>query len=354
MNVIQSLRKSVGLKSPLRRTYHVCRGFIAFALSGNPAKGMYVIGVTGTKGKTTTSTLIATALESAGKKVLLITTAQVWMAGERSENHTKMTMDSPFRLWRLVRRAKKLGVTHIVLETSSHGIYYSRNLGIRYDAVVLTNISQDHLDLHETMEHYVATKAKIFAQEPHKLCILPRDCAYFPVFAKQAGDDVITYSMSHVADYQVTDIQTSSEEMQIIIKETRNSEFITLNSHLVGIFNAENLLTAYSTLRTIGIEKKILQDAWRDFSGAPGRMERVPNTLGLTILVDYAHTEASLRSVLETIKMQNDGFIKNSDKAPLSRGVPKDEAGGLVVNESETPRSSTTPLDRGATSGDQL
>jgi UDP-N-acetylmuramyl tripeptide synthase len=143
---------------------------------------MYVIGVTGTKGKTTTSTLIATALERSGKTVCLLSTAQVWMAGEKRENQSKMTMDSPFKLWKHIREAKKMGVTHLVLETSSHGIYYFRNFGIRYNIVTLTNISQDHLDLHGTMEHYVATKARLFAPEKGKICILPLDCEYLDIF----------------------------------------------------------------------------------------------------------------------------------------------------------------------------
>jgi UDP-N-acetylmuramyl tripeptide synthase len=147
---------------------------------------MYVIGITGTKGKTTTSTLIATALEQSGRSVALLTTAQVWMSGEKSENQSKMTMDSPFRLWKAIRKAKKIGVTHLVLETSSHGIYYFRNFGIHYNAVVLTNISQDHLDLHGSMQHYAHTKSRIFKKEVGKICILPKDCEYFDMFQRQS------------------------------------------------------------------------------------------------------------------------------------------------------------------------
>lgn len=161
---------------------------------------MYIIGVTGTKGKTTTSTLIARALEESGRKTALLSTAQVWIAGEKKENQSKMTMDNPFRMWQLLKKAQKKGVTHLVLETSSHGIYYYRNFGIKYNAVLLTNISQDHLDLHKTMKHYAQTKARLFYREPGKLCILPKDCGYFPLFhaAASAGGDnknIVTYSM---------------------------------------------------------------------------------------------------------------------------------------------------------------
>lgn len=169
---------------------------------------MYVIGVTGTKGKTTTSTLIATALESSGRPVCLLSTAQVWMAGEKSENQSKMTMDSPFKLWKTIKKAKKMGVTHLVLETSSHGIYYFRNFGIKYNIVLLTNISQDHLDLHGSMDHYVKTKAQLFKKESGKICVLPRDCEYFDVFSREAGKDAVTYSMKQSAQYQTRSLKT--------------------------------------------------------------------------------------------------------------------------------------------------
>lgn len=279
MKPLAYLRHIVGLRSPLRIVYHWCRGFLAFAFSGNPAKDMYVIGVTGTKGKTTTSTLIATALEASGRPIALLSTAQVWIAGEKKENESKMTMYSPFKLWRIIKKAKKMGVTHLVLETSSHGIYYFRNMGIRYNAVVLTNISQDHLDLHGTMDHYVRTKARLFKPEIHKLCILPRDSDYFGVFWKQTGA-CITYSMKNPATYQVRALKTDAEGIDMVIKSTLPvTEEARITSGLVGVFNAENLLAAYATLRSIGIETKPIQDGWKNFTGVPGRMEPVPNTL---------------------------------------------------------------------------
>ncbi len=185
---------------------------------------MYVIGVTGTKGKTTTSTLIATALEASGRQVCLLSTAQVWMAGEKSENQSKMTMDSPFKLWKTIKKAKKMGVTHLILETSSHGIYYFRNFGIKYNIVALTNISQDHLDLHGSMDHYVRTKARLFKKEHGKICIIPRDCHYFDIFSEAAGEDALTYSMKQAATYQTRSLKTDANGIDIVIKSNTPPE----------------------------------------------------------------------------------------------------------------------------------
>lgn len=132
-----------------------------------------------------------------------------------------MTMDKPFRMWKLLREAQKKGVTHLVLETSSHGIYYFRNFGIKYNAVLLTNISQDHLDLHGSMDHYAQTKARLFKREPGKICILPKDCDYFPLFQKTASagidtQNIITYSMKDSSsDYHMKHLQGNENGIDI-------------------------------------------------------------------------------------------------------------------------------------------
>ncbi len=189
-------------------------------------------------------------------------------------------MDSPFKLWKMIKKAKKMGVTHLVLETSSHGIYYFRNFGIKYDIVVLTNISQDHLDLHGSMEHYANTKARLFRRELGKICVLPRDSEYFYLFQEKTGTDCITYSMKGGATYQIRSLISDENGIDMTIKSLIPvAEEARISSKIVGVFNAENMLAAYATLRTMGIETKPIQNGWKDFTGVPGRMEPVPNNL---------------------------------------------------------------------------
>ena len=155
-------RKLIALDSPIRILYHYLRGVIAFALSGNPAREMVVIGITGTKGKTTTSNIVAKGLLASGKKVAMFSTVNMIINGDEMENTSKMTTPSPFVVWDFIRRARDAGCDYLVMETSSHALYYDRVHGLRYDVAVLTNISQDHLDLHKTMENYVNTKLLLF------------------------------------------------------------------------------------------------------------------------------------------------------------------------------------------------
>jgi UDP-N-acetylmuramoyl-L-alanyl-D-glutamate--2,6-diaminopimelate ligase len=157
-----SLKKLIPLDSPFRITYHYFCGFLAFLLSGNPAKDMIVIGITGTKGKTTTCNLVARGLIASGKKVAMFTTVNMIIGDTEYENQLKMTTPSPFAVWDFISKARNAQCEYLVMETSSHALFYHRVHGLRYDVAVMTNISQDHLDLHRTMDNYVDTKLLLF------------------------------------------------------------------------------------------------------------------------------------------------------------------------------------------------
>lgn len=129
---------------------------------GFPSRNMTIIGVTGTNGKTTTCNIIAQTLRASGKKVFMFTTVNIMLGDQMFTNHTKMTSPDAFELQSWLKRAKDEGCEIAVIETASHGIKMHRIWGIDYDTCVLTNITQDHLDLHRTMDDYVHTKLKIF------------------------------------------------------------------------------------------------------------------------------------------------------------------------------------------------
>lgn len=306
MNFLRSL---IALDSPLRVFYHYLRGVIAFSLSGNPARDMIVIGVTGSKGKTTVTNLIARGLEHAGKRVFMFSTANYSINGQWSENNMKMTSPSPFVLQRLLKEAKEAGCEYAVIETSSHSIFYNRNYGIDYDVAVLTNISQDHLDLHRTMENYAKTKLELFKnlvnyrRKPgvKKISVINVDSDYASMFLQETIPDVMyTYGMSGNAQIRSQNIRYLKDGTDFEIKMPSNT--VSIKTKLRGGFNVSNILAAVSVLVSQRVDIPTIIDAIESVEVIPGRLEEIENTRGLSVFVDYAHTEDSLRNVLETIK----------------------------------------------------
>ncbi len=303
------LRSLISLDSPLRITYHYARGVIAFWLSGNPARDMLVIGVTGTKWKTTTTNLIARGLQKAGKRVAMFSTVNMMIDGKIEENNTKMTSPSPFYMWDFLSRAKRAGCEYAVIETSSHALYYHRVHGLRYDAAVLTNIAQDHLDLHKTMDNYVDTKLQLFRnlykngikKGIRKVGVVNIDSEYSDRFLTRdiVVDNLYTVGFSPSAQIRAENIVNTEMTTEFDVRIPSNT--FHLSSRLPGNFNISNILCAVAILMSQKIDIPTIQALIAEFACVPGRLEEVSNTRGAKIYVDYAHTEDSLRSVLSTL-----------------------------------------------------
>ncbi len=309
-------RSLVALDSPIRVFYHYLRGAIAFRLYWNPARDMIVIGITGSKWKTTVTNLVARGLEHAGKKVFMFSTANYSINGQWSENNMKMTSPSPFVLQRLLLEAKKAGCEYAVIETSSHSIFYNRNYGIDYDVAVLTNISQDHLDLHKTMDNYAATKLQLFTnlvtyrRKPwvKKVTVINIDSDYASMFLSEPTPDTMySYGMAANAQIRPQNIHYLKHGTEFEIKMPSN--IVAIKTKLRGKFNVSNILAAVSVLISQKIDIPTIVAAIESVEVIPGRLEEIENNRGLTIFVDYAHTEDSLRNVLETLK-QMEGIGK--------------------------------------------
>lgn len=308
--MLQYLKKIIALDSPIRTTYHYARGILAYLLSGNPAEGMIVIGVTGTKWKTTTTNIIAEWLQKAGKKVAMFSTVNMMIDGKMMDNNLKMTSPGPFVLWRFLRDAKAAGCTHAVIETSSHALYYHRVYGLRYDAAVLTNISQDHLDLHKTMENYVETKLLLFKnlykygrrKDIRKVGVVNTDSEYSSRFLSKdiVVDNMFTVGFSPSAQVRAENVIHTKDTTEFDVKIPSN--YFHLSTQLQWDFNISNILCAVAILISQKIEIEVIQKVISEFKCVPGRLEEVPNMRGAKIYVDYAHTEASLKSVLETLR----------------------------------------------------
>lgn len=308
--MLSFFRNLIALDSPIRLMYHYARGVIAFYLSGNPARDMVVIGITGTKGKTTTSNIVAKWLLAAGKKVAMFSTVNMIINWEEEENKLKMTTPSPFAVWDFIRRAKDAGCEYLVMETSSHALYYNRVHGLRYDVAVLTNISQDHLDLHKTMDNYVATKLLLFKnlykygirKDVKKVGVVNADSEYTSRFLSKdiVVDNIYTFGFSPTAQVRAENMILSENGISFDVRMA--SARFHIDSKLQWEFNVMNILAATSVLMSQRVDIATIQEMVRTIGGIPGRLEEVPNLRKAKIFVDYAHTEESLKSVLETLK----------------------------------------------------
>lgn len=352
--MIQFFRSSLSLNSSIRRTYHYIRGMIAFWVSGNPAKDMIVIGITGTKGKTTTANMVARGLRHAGHKVAMFSTTNMMIDGTEMQNNMKMTTPSPFVLWDFIKQARMAGVTHLIIETSSHALYYNRVYGLHFDVAVLTNIAQDHLDLHKTMENYIQTKVLLFKnlykygirKGIKKVSVVNLDHPYADAFTSRdiVTDNLYTVGLSPQAGVRAENITFTEHGMEFDVKIPSN--VFHLSTKLYGEFNVSNILCAVAVLMSQQVDIATITQIVRDFDTVPGRLEDVPNNRGVKILVDYAHTEDSLRSVLKTAKkFTESGKVvvvfgatgdRDKDKRPLMGAVAHEYADSVIVTDDDT------------------
>lgn len=219
-----------------------------------------------------------------------------------------MTSPDPFILQKFLAEAEKEGCEYAVIETSSHSIFFNRNYGIDFDTVAVTNISQDHLDLHGSMDEYVKTKLRLFEQlvfyrrKPNikKASVINMDMDYAAQFLSTTADIVYSYGFSDGVQITAKNIEYQKDGTKMDIKTPGHTE--ELFCPLKGAFNVPNILCAIGVLMSVKIPLAKILVSLRKIHPVAGRLEEVKNNLGFTVYVDYAHTEASLQSVLQTIR----------------------------------------------------
>lgn len=245
-----------------------------------------------------------------GKKVAMFTTVNMIIREQEFENELKMTTPSPWQVWDFVRRARDAGCEFLIMETSSHALFFHRVLWLRYDVAVMTNISQDHLDLHKTMENYVDTKLLLFKnlykygirKEVRKVWVVNIDSEYASKFlAKEIVVDAIhTFGFAQNASIRAENFESTPTGISFDIKMA-SSKF-HINSKLQWEFNVMNILAATAVLISQKTPIEMIRKTMESVGWVPWRLEEVPNMRKAKIFIDYAHTEESLRSVLETVR----------------------------------------------------
>jgi UDP-N-acetylmuramoyl-L-alanyl-D-glutamate--2,6-diaminopimelate ligase len=282
---------------------------------GDPSRSLGVIGITGTDGKTTTSLLAAAALAAACLPTGLIGTVVTQIGGIREPNPAHSTTPEAPQLQRALRAMVTAGDRAAIIETTSHGLALDRVAAIGYDVAILTNLSHEHLELHGTFEAYRAAKRSLFERlavgpgnpaKPHspwpRTGIVNVDDPSAETFAaatRSAGAWLVTYGRAEGADVQLRDVAEDGHGLRVIFRTPDGPG--ELNLRLAGRFNAHNALAVVALGRALGLDPFAVRAGLESVEAIPGRMERVDRGQPFDVVVDYAHSPASLELVLDEL-----------------------------------------------------
>ncbi len=263
----------------------------------HPAERLHLIGVTGTNGKTTTACLLKSILEAAGHKVGLIGTIQN-MIGERILPAARTTPDT-YDLQSLFALMVAEGCDYCVMEVSSHALDQERVAGCVFDAAVFTNLTQDHLDYHGTMENYLAAKKRLFFQ--CRRAIINADDKWADELMRDLPCPVVRYSAHQdAADFIAKDIAHKPDGVRFVL--VGDNQLGRVHLHIPGQFSVYNGMAAAACAVSIGLPFETVVDALGNAPGVKGRAEVVPTGRDFTVVIDYAHTPDGLENICSTLK----------------------------------------------------
>jgi UDP-N-acetylmuramoyl-L-alanyl-D-glutamate--2,6-diaminopimelate ligase len=312
---------------------------------GNPSRTLEMVGVTGTNGKTTTTHLIKSILEAAGKKVGLIGTIE-YKIGMEALSATHTTPES-LELNELLALMLERGCSSVSMEVSSHALHQSRVHGLKYDVAVFTNLSQDHLDYHGTMEEYFKAKQSLFEMKPTWV-VSNIDDEWGNRIATSASGNRVTYGASMSADVRPSSTELSIDGTKLQLRHA--NETTSISSGLVGRFNVYNIMAAFSAGLALGLSKPDILRGIEDLKNVKGRFERVTSPKGWSAIIDYAHTpdalEKCLRAIHDVMPKSNRGriitvFGAGGDRDRTKRPLMGKIASGLsdvTIVTSDNPR----------------
>jgi UDP-N-acetylmuramoyl-L-alanyl-D-glutamate--2,6-diaminopimelate ligase len=268
-------------------------GPLSAAFFGRPGDRLAIVGVTGTNGKTTTTYLLESVFRRSGRVPGLIGTTGLRIDGEPVP-FPRTTPEAP-DLHRLLARMADVGVEAVAMEVSSHGLHQHRIDGIRFQCSVFTNLSQDHLDYHVSMEEYFESKARLFTPELSERAVVNLDS---PEGRRLLRPDLptVTFGQGPGADVRATDVRATRSGISFHVGD------LEIRSFLRGGFNVENCLAALATARTLGIPDDVTARGIADVQGVPGRVETVEEGQDFLVVVDYAHTPDGVENVLRAAR----------------------------------------------------
>lgn len=307
----------------------------------NPADSLKLIGVTGTNGKTSITYMLKSILEAAGNKVGLIGTIHNLIGDEVIE--TKNTTPGVFELNRLFSLMKEKGCTYVVMEVSSHALDQKRVCNLTFDAAIFTNLTQDHLDYHITMENYLEAKKKLFSM--CKMAVVNSDDQYCEQLINGLDCRVISYSLSNDSTYSAKAVKYYPDSVEYELVSNGLLKHIKFNTG--GKFSVYNSMCAVITAYELGLSIDEISAAIENISGIKGRAESVPTGRDFTVIIDYAHTPDGLKNILKTfndceknrvIALFGCGGDRDKTKRPIMGSIATRYADYVIIT-SDNPRS---------------
>ena len=330
------------LSSRPRKLYaQICAKFM-----GDPSKNLRLIGVTGTNGKTTITYLIKDIFDNAGLDCGMIGTVDNYL-GNSEKVTASMTTPDPENLQYFLRRMSDNGLFSGVLEVSSHALAMNRTTGIKFDAGIFTNLTQDHLDFHHNFSDYAQIKATFFKQiKSDGVAVINGDDEYCGIMMKSCQSKIVTFGIKFPHTFHARDIELSARGTTFDLVYPGGVHRI--HSPLLGNFNVYNILAAFATAINMGISASEIEETVAKTKGAPGRLQKItPFTAPISVIVDYAHTPDALENVLSTLRKVSSGKIctvfgaggnRDKSKRPLM-GAIAEKLSDKVFVTSDNPRA---------------
>jgi len=328
---------------------------LAAAYFEHPARKLVMIGITGTDGKTTTSNILYHILLEAGLKAGMITTVNAIIGDKTLDTGFHVTTPDALDTQRYLLKMVEAGLTHVILETTSHGWAQYRVDACEFDIGVVTNITHEHLDYHGSYEAYRAAKGRLFesladtvdkSQGNPRLAILNRDDSSYDYLTELAPGPQACYSVNRSADARAADIHYLPDGSQFEI--TSKNIRVAIKSNLVGSYNISNCLAAFSAaVFGLDIDPKIVTCGIAALTGIPGRMERIDLGQKFTVIVDFAHTPNALKVAIESAREMTKGRVialfgsaglRDKEKRRLMAEVSA-ELADLTILTAEDPRT---------------
>lgn len=334
---------------------------ISSAFFHHPTRAMVVIGVTGTDGKTTTTTMIQHMLLSSGRRAGSMSTVDIRLGTEINANDSRQTTLEALEIQEQLARMRDSGIQDVVIETSSHGLALQRVSGCDYDVAVFTNIAHEHLDFHRTIEAYREAKASLIdltAQSAPKglakTAILNRDDPSYGYLVRRPIARQVTYGVQLDADLKAQRVEPSAEGLQV--EATTPLGPLAFHLAVSGRWNAANALAAAATGIALGLSLDEIRKGLETYTGVSGRMERVDLGQPFAVIIDYAHTPQSLEKVLRELRLVTSGKLiavfgsagdrdrekrpwmgeiaaRLSDYAVFTNEDPREEDAGVILDE---------------------